>query len=536
MKSLLKDLRGNRPVLINPKQAEAYLARTANVELPLGAKISDVGDMLAALFGEQPVLEKFPPYAIVPIKGVIGRGLTELEALCGACDIKNVEEMLEECERDPAIKTIILDIDSPGGTSVGVPELANRIKNSTKEVITFTAGECCSAAYWLGSQARSFYATPSSSIGSVGVYICFTDASKHYADNGFRQVVIKAGRLKGAGIDGTSLSDDQEKMLQDEVLDIWGDFKGAVTSVREFVSEDAMEGQPFSGKRGAEVGLCTSLVNGFDELMEALDARVAEQMEADEENDARHEAAELVAGEEHDEEEKALKRFASARALNGLKEAKTLAKGVLPSPKAEKAAKDDEDTEKAEPMPKAGRLPVEAGKPVDPSDPEDPDYDPDEDPELKCVVSDFDGTIRVDDSDMLDEAVAKHLARMTESGKQVHIVTGRHESRRAETEKYLEKNKVDFKALHMKQDEKQETPRYKVDAVKKIEAEHGKVKHIVENDLACIDAYEAEGWHCIHPDTLGKVEGEADAGERGVDTDKKTDRSETERHRGGPIA
>ena len=532
MRTLIKDIRGNRPLLISPTQAEAYLARTAGVEVPLGAKLSDMGDMLAALFGAKPTLEKFPPYAIVPIKGCIGRDLTELESLCGACDIKDVEEMLEEAERDPAVKTIILDIDSPGGTSVGVPELANRIKNSTKEVITFTSGECCSAAYWLGSQAREFYATPSSSIGSVGVYICFTDASKYFADNGLKQIVVKAGFLKGAGIDGTSLTPEQDAMLQAEVDDIWSDFKAAVTSVREFVDDASMQGQPFSGKRGAEAGLATSLVNGFDELMQALDSRVAEQMEADEENDAREEAVELGAGEEHDADEKALKRFASVRALKGLKNARVLAKGLIPAPKA---AKGDEDTENAEPMPKAGRLPVEAGKPVDPSDPEDPDYDPDQDPELNCVVSDFDGTIRVDDSDMLDEAVAKHLARMTEEGKQVHVVTGRHESRRAETAKYLNEHGIKHEALHMKQDEKQETPRYKVDAVKKIEAEHGKVKHIVENDLACVEAYEAAGWHCIHPDTLNEVEDAADSGERGVDTDKKTDRSETERHRGGSI-
>jgi hypothetical protein len=48
----------------------------------------------------------------------------------------------------------------------------------------------------------------------------------------------------------------------------------------------------FSGKRGAEAGLVTGLVNGFDDLMESLDANVAQQIEADEENDAREEEAE----------------------------------------------------------------------------------------------------------------------------------------------------------------------------------------------------------------------------------------------------
>jgi ClpP class serine protease len=77
--------------------------------------------------------------------------------------------MLEECERDQTITTVILNIDSPGGVSVGVPELAEKIKNFKKKVISFTSNEACSAAYWIGSQASEFYATPSSTVGSVGV-------------------------------------------------------------------------------------------------------------------------------------------------------------------------------------------------------------------------------------------------------------------------------------------------------------------------------------------------------------------------------
>lgn len=537
MKNLIKDIRGNRPLLIAPTQAKAYLEQAQGIELPLGAKMSDMGDMLAAIFGEKPVLEKFPPYAIVPIKGVIGRNLTEMEALCGACDISDVEEMLEECERDPSIKTIILDIDSPGGTSVGVPELANRVKNSAKQVIGFTAGECCSAAYWIGSQASAgFYATPSSSVGSVGCYICYTDSSKLYAAEGLAQIVVKSGLYKGAGIEGTSLSEPQLKMLQGEVDSIHSDFKEAVKSVREFVEDSAMDGQIYSGKAGAVVGMVTELVNGFDELMESLNAQVAEQMEADEGNDTRHEISELgEMAEEQDPDGDGMLRMASGRALKGISKAVLLAA-------ATKASNDDDeegdpDEEKgAPPFGKAGKLPVQERN-RDPQDPLDPQDDPDEEPEGRCVVSDFDGTIRVDDSGMLDEAVGKHLAQMSESGKMVHIVTGRYESRRAETAAYLAEHGIKHEAMHMKPDaSEQSTADYKVDAVKKIEGEHGKIKHIVENDLECIKAYEGAGYACIHPDTLGNANDAADSGERAVDTDKKADKGAGDRHRGGTLA
>ena len=283
---------------------------------------------------------------------MISKNISEMESLCGCCDIEDVEEMLEECERDPSITTIILDIDSCGGTSVGVPELANRIKNCSKDVISFTSNEACSAAYWIGSQANvGFYATPSSTVGSVGVYICFNDISKMFEMEGVKAEVIKSGIFKGAGIQGTSLDENQRKMLQDEVIDIHNDFKEAVKAVRSFVEDSSMEGQCFSGKRGAEAGLVTGLVNGFDELMESLNKQVAEQMEADEENDERAEVSELVGGEEHenDEDEYGINKMASGRALAGI------ASAVLKR---------------------------------DYSDPEDPDYDPDEDPELKETPDD----------------------------------------------------------------------------------------------------------------------------------------------------
>lgn len=351
MRNLIKDIKSHKPLLIQPSQAESYLERASQVEIPMGAKMSDMGEMLEAIFGAKQTLEKFPPFAVVPVKGVISKNISELESLCGCCDIHDVEEMLEDCERDPSITTIILDIDSCGGTSVGVPELANRIKNSFKKVISFTSNEACSAAYWIGSQASEFYATPSATVGSIGVYICYNDISKMFEMEGIKADVIRAGKFKGAGIQGTSLDDNQRSMLQAEVLDIHKDFKNAVKEVRSFVEDSSMEGQCFSGKRGAEAGLVTGLVNGFDELMESLDKNVAKQMEADEENDERAEVSELVGEEEHEDEkdEYGINKMASGRALAGI------AFAVLKR---------------------------------DYSDPEDPDYDPDEDPELKDTPDD----------------------------------------------------------------------------------------------------------------------------------------------------
>lgn len=331
MKSLQKDIKCNRPMLIKAADAISHLEAVSEIQLPAGAKVSEMTDVLEAIFGPKGTIEKFPPYAIIPLKGVIGRGLPEMETYCGSCDLEEVEEMLEDAVRDDAVKVIILSVDSPGGVSVGVPEFARRIRNCPKRVIAFTESEACSAAYWIASQASEFIATPSSSVGSVGCYIAYLDESEAYRKDGYKMEVIKSGDLKGAGISGTALSDAQRKMLHDQTVEIHTDFKDDVKAVRSFVQDSDMEGQVFSGKVAASKGLVTGLVDGFDELMEKLDPEVAAQMEADEENDAN------AAAQPKQEE------TASARALAGLK-----FNAASKAPKADEDMGEDDDEEEGE--------------------------------------------------------------------------------------------------------------------------------------------------------------------------------------------
>ncbi len=363
MRNLSNDIRSNRPVLIQPTLAKAFLERCASFQLPLAAKASDMSDMLEAVFGAKQSLGKFPPFAVLPIKGVIGRNLSDLDAACGACDLEDVEEMLEECERDPAITTVILDVDSPGGTSVGVPELAKRIRECSKRTISFTSGDCCSAAYWLASQASEFYATPSSSVANVGCYIVYNDMSAAFAQEGVAVDVIRSGDLKGLGVPGTSLSKSQRDQLQAEVIEIADNFKADVKLVREFVQDDDMNGQAFSGKKAAEKGFVTALTNGFDELMQTLDAEVAAQIEADEANDA---GANSSAAYRDPSEDEGMSRLAAARALKGIP-------GGLRAlvAKAEKTP-EEEEKDGSEPMPKKGKK-LKKSNDEDQDDEEKPD-------------------------------------------------------------------------------------------------------------------------------------------------------------------
>lgn len=55
--------------------------------------------------------------------------------------------------------------------------------------------------------------------------------------------LFKDGRLKGMGIEGMPLTDDQKAYLQDEVMKISKLFKGFVKEKRPSISDEQMQGQ-----------------------------------------------------------------------------------------------------------------------------------------------------------------------------------------------------------------------------------------------------------------------------------------------------
>jgi protease-4 len=114
----------------------------------------------------------------------------------------------------------------------------------------------CSAAYWLAAPADAIVVGATSCIGSIGVYTVFMDTTRYYENAGVEVELIKAGRLKGIGVDGTKLSDEGRAFLQERVAKVYEQFTGAVRSHRgPQVSDDTMQGQYFDGAEAVARGL-----------------------------------------------------------------------------------------------------------------------------------------------------------------------------------------------------------------------------------------------------------------------------------------
>ena len=205
-----------------------------------------------------PLLSVEDGVGIIRIHGPLMRDPDLISSLLfGATDMNQVAEAIQEAVGREAVRSILLDIDSPGGTVNGTPELAQAVADAAKlkSIHAFSAGQMCSAAYWIASQCDAVYATPSARVGSIGVMLPFIDSAEKFRSQGLKVEVFAAGKFKGMGTPGVSLSEEQRALIQSDIEEVAADFKTAVLARGRKIPDEAMEGQSFSARKAQRFNL-----------------------------------------------------------------------------------------------------------------------------------------------------------------------------------------------------------------------------------------------------------------------------------------
>lgn len=213
--------------------------------------------------------ENFGGVAVVPVYGPLGKNLTDFEMMF-MTDYQTVENALEEAEADPAVKTIVLDINSPGGTIQGLPELAQSMRNDvSKKTIAYTDGMMASAAYWMGSQAHYIISSPTAELGSVGVYVALLDETKALEMQGIKVETVSSGKHKLDYSPWKALDKDARARLQANV-EKWHDRFKAEVNINRSIDDEYLEGQVFEGDEAIEINMSDATVNSLSELITLL--------------------------------------------------------------------------------------------------------------------------------------------------------------------------------------------------------------------------------------------------------------------------
>ena len=119
--------------------------------------------------------------AQIPVKGVLSKESPGgfFRMLFGASSsYLGIVDAISQAENNPEVKSILLDIDSPGGSVIGAFDAAEAVRDAKKPVTAFINGLTASAAYLIASQADKIVAKNDADIvGSIGVL-----SRKHVSD------------------------------------------------------------------------------------------------------------------------------------------------------------------------------------------------------------------------------------------------------------------------------------------------------------------------------------------------------------------
>ena len=216
--------------------------------------------------------------AVIPISGLIVKyaRLVNGASLPSGVAIETLSKQLTEALDDRNVKSIFLQIESPGGSVDGLADFADAVyaASRVKPVVAFADDLAASAAYYIGSQANLFLANQSAEVGSIGVYMVLVDSSGFYEREGFKANIVRSGPNKGVGTPGVAISRENLAVEQEIIDQFYEQFLSAVLRgraesglEREGLLE-AADGRTFL----AAAALDRGLIDGISTLSEALSA------------------------------------------------------------------------------------------------------------------------------------------------------------------------------------------------------------------------------------------------------------------------
>lgn len=196
----------------------------------------------------------------IHVNDVLSHGTTELDRAFGMTDYAQLIADLHAAAADPAVRGILLDINSPGGSAVGAPEAAQAVleaRQQGKPVAAHIGVIGCSAAYYLASAASVITASPSAIVGSIGTIASFYDFAGMLAKFGVTPHIFtpKAADLKATGTQDRPPTEAESAFLQTRVETLNAAFTGWVGAWRTQADASSMRGQWFTGEEATQNGL-----------------------------------------------------------------------------------------------------------------------------------------------------------------------------------------------------------------------------------------------------------------------------------------
>jgi protease-4 len=199
------------------------------------------------------------------------QGIALLEINGVIMDSKKALKSIKAFEDNPAVKAMVVRINSPGGAVAPSQEIYQAIKHFPLPKVVSMSSVAASGGYYIAVAGNKIYANPGTITGSIGVIMEFANLEKLYDWAKIKRFVIKTGKFKDSGAEYREMQPEERSLLQGMVDDVLVQFKAAVAEGRKLTPEvvtSLADGRIFSGTQAKAVGLVDEL-GGIDEAIAA---------------------------------------------------------------------------------------------------------------------------------------------------------------------------------------------------------------------------------------------------------------------------
>jgi protease-4 len=206
--------------------------------------------------------------AVVEVQGVIGVGADR------GLDTEAIIRTLGEYRDDPAVRAVVLRIDSPGGVVAPTQEIftaVRRLREAKKPVVASLGSVAASGGYYVAVSADRIFASPGTLTGSIGVVMQLANVEGLLKKVGVEYVVVKAGAYKDVGNFARAMTPEERRILQALLDDVYDQFIAAVAEGRGLDPQAVRafaEGRIYSGRQAHGLKMVDDL-GGLEDAIEA---------------------------------------------------------------------------------------------------------------------------------------------------------------------------------------------------------------------------------------------------------------------------
>lgn len=215
---------------------------------------------------------------VIDIKGIIHSS----SGLDGASTGK-VTNQLNQARRDPAVRAVILDMNTPGGEVTASDEVSYAVRNlrdADIPVVVCMRSVCASGGYYIAAAADHIVANPTTLTGSIGVLIPRFNYSQLLDKIGVQHESFTSGEMKnmlsGAVKRSPEKKQRQNRFIQKLVdktfrkfLEVVAEGRENFDSLAEVKKADFADGRIMLAEEAVDFGLVDSIGYFDDAIYEA---------------------------------------------------------------------------------------------------------------------------------------------------------------------------------------------------------------------------------------------------------------------------